>query len=125
MDNKFSYTYSASKNAEVEEIRRKYTTTSKNDERIEKLRKLDRSCEIPGQITAIITGIIGTAAFSLGIYMMFGTSLFGAGAAIGIMGLILMAAAVPVYNIITKAQRKKIANEIIELCDKIEKDSPI
>ena len=126
MDNKFIYTYSPLKNAEVEEIRRKYLPSEhKPDERLERLRQLDRSCEFPGQIAAIIAGIIGTALFAFGMITMFGSQLYVSGSMMSIGGLLIMAAAVPIFHTITKKRREQLAPEILKLSDEIENDPSV
>ena len=122
MDNKFTYEYKASKNAEVEKIKSKYLPPAAVDERLEQLKKLDKSCERPGQIAAIIVGILGTAVFSFGMVALFGHQKYMSGVLISMLGLIIMAMAVPVFYAITKKQRKRIAPKILKISEEIEKN---
>lgn len=119
MNNKFSYTYSASQNAEVEAIRKKYAPQPQSDDKLERLKRLDKSCELPGKLFSIIIGIIGTFILGTGLALIFTQELYVAGAIIGVVGLGIMASAVPVFNKITEARRKQLAPEIIRLSEEI------
>ena len=64
----FNYSYSAARNKEVESIRNKYIT--REETKIEKLRRLDRKVSEAGIIESLATGIIGSLIFGVG--MCFG-----------------------------------------------------
>ena len=58
MEEKFSYNYSADRNEELRKIREKYEI--KNDEeqdKLEKIRAMDRNIETPGKVCGIIFGL--------------------------------------------------------------------
>ena len=131
MDNKnqeksrFTYTYSAKKQAELKRIREKYTAPSEAEDKMARLRRLDASVTNTAQAVAIVFGVIG--ALILG----FGMSLCRTGLAVilgshsdlamvigiivGVVGGVLASLAYPIYNNIVKAKRKKLAPEIIRL----------
>ena len=123
MDNRFSYTYSASRHAEVEAIRQKYTAVPSPDDKLLQLRRLDKSCELPAKIISIAVGIAGTAVFITAVILLFHAHLYAPGAVLGIIGLGIMAAAVPIFNQIVQLRRRALAPEIQRLCDEIEKQS--
>ena len=56
-DNKFEYTYSAKRQEELEKIRSKYIP--KEEDKMEELRRLDKSVTKPGTAWSIVIGIIG------------------------------------------------------------------
>ena len=95
------------------------------------LRKLDASVTKSATVVALILGIVG--ALTLG----FGMSLFMTelgeilvsnqiislilGIIFGVIGIITASLAWPVYNLIVKIRRKKLAPEIIRLADELMK----
>lgn len=132
MDNKeetFQYTYSAKEQAEVARIRKKYLPSE--EDKMEQLRKLDRGVSQKAQAWAIALGIIG--ALILGSGMSLFMSDLGEwlgsyqnlsmiiGIIIGVIGLVLVALAYPVYNRILKKERQRIAPEILRLTDELMK----
>ena len=120
MDNKFSYTYSAKRNAEVDSIRQKYLPKqSMDDDKLRQLKAMDRSCELPGKIASIIVGIMGTGLFIFSVMIFFRFDGFLIGSLLGVAGLGIMAAAVPVYYKITDKKRKQLAPEILKLTDEL------
>ncbi len=123
MDSKFSYSYSAKQHAEVEEIRRKYLPEQQTDNKLEQLKKLDKSCEFPGTVISAAVGTAGTLIFGVGLTMILVWDFFGAGICIGILGLSIMAAALPIFRKITAVRRKQLAPEILRLSEEIEKSS--
>ena len=53
----FVFTYSAKQQREIENIRKKYLP---KEDKMETLRRLDKSAEKPGTMAGIIVGVIGT-----------------------------------------------------------------
>lgn len=60
----FEYTYSSKQQKEIAEIRKKYLP--KEEDKMELLRKLDKSTERPGMIISITVGVFGSLIFGLG-----------------------------------------------------------
>ena len=129
MDNKegsFSYTYSAEDQSEVENIRKKYLPPEEN--KLEKLRKLDNSATQKAQAWAIAIGVIGTLILGTGMSLCMtelsallgGAALF-VGVAVGLVGLVLVALAYPAYNYVLKKERQRIAPEILRLTEELMK----
>lgn len=129
MDNKegsFSYTYSAEDQSEVENIRKKYLPPEEN--KLEKLRKLDNSATQKAQAWAIAIGVIGTLILGTGMSLCMtelsallgGAALF-VGVAVGLVGLVLVALAYPAYNYVLKRERQRIAPEILRLTEELMK----
>ena len=123
MENKqekaFQYSYSSKQQDEVEAIKRKYMP--KQEDKLEQLRKLDKSAETPGTVVGLILGIIGTLVMGTGMscVMVWTESLFIVGILVGLLGIIMIALAYPVYKIITKKQREKIAPMILALSEEL------
>ena len=118
-DENFEYTYSAEKQKEIEAIRKKYVT--KEEDKMEQLRKLDRDAEKPGTIVAIVLGVFGMLVFGggLSLALVWTDTLLAGGIVLGIVGIGIMAAALPIYKMVTKKQREKIAPQILELSEEL------
>ena len=129
--NGFQYTYSAKEQAELKRIREKYTPPTETEDKMARLRRLDASVTNTAQAVSLVFGIIG--ALILGIGMSLCMTEFGEilgshrdmamviGIPIGLVGGVLAALAYPMYNLIVKRERKKIAPEIIRLTDELMK----
>lgn len=120
MDKNFSYTYSSAQQEEIKRIRDKYLP-AEHENQMERLRQLDRSVTRPGMIAALVIGIVSTLILGTGMcfVMLWPDTLFMPGIAIGIVGLIGVGAAYPVYLRITKKQRNKLAPEIARLSNEL------
>lgn len=121
----FQYSYSVSQQAEIKKIREKYEPEKKTpkEDKMEQLRHLDESTTKPGMIVSIIVGIVGTLLLGVGMSctMVWAGKWFVPGIIIGVVGLIGLSMALPVYNYITKKQREKLAPEILKLTDELMK----
>lgn len=115
----FHYTYSAQRQKEIEDIRKKYLP--KVEDKLETLKRLDKDAEKPGTMAAIIVGVIGTLLLGIGMCctMVWGSSMviFVLGVVVGIIGIIILSAAYPLYKSVTKKQREKIAEQILALSE--------
>ena len=119
----FTYTYSATQQEEIKRIREKYAPPTQEEDKMERLRKLDRDVTKPGLIAALIVGIASTLVMGLGMCctMVWGENLFVPGIVIGVIGIIGICAAYPLYIRVTKKQRDKLAPEIMRLTDELMK----
>lgn len=117
----FTYTYSAAQQEEIKRIREKYAPPTQEEDKMERLRKLDRDVTKPGLITALVVGIAGTLVMGFGMCctMVWGERLFVSGIVIGVIGIVGICAAYPVYIYVTKRQREKLAPEIMRLTDEL------
>ena len=126
MENKecFSFTYSAAQQQEVEDIRKKYLP--REEDKMEQLRKLHAIPTQKAQACAIALGVIGALIMGTGMSLCMtelsgflgGTAMF-IGIPVGIVGMVLVALAYPLYNSVLKKERKKIAPEILRLSDEL------
>lgn len=124
MENKketFEYTYSAKRQEEIEKIRKKYMP--KEEDKMELLRKLDRDVTKPGSIWSLEIGIIGCLLLGVGMCctMVWAESFFVLGIIVGILGMVVMGTAYPVYVKVTKRQREKLAPQILALTEELSK----
>ena len=113
----FKYTYSAREQEEVKSIRQKYIQPE--EDKMEHLRRLDRSFNKKGTKVSIIIGIIGILLLGVGMFctIVWQEMWFIPGIIIGLIGIAVIAAAYPIYSSVTKNERAKIAPEIIRLTD--------
>ncbi|MBQ8351464.1 MAG: hypothetical protein IJY20_05425 [Clostridia bacterium] len=129
-NNTFQYTYSAAEQAELRRIREKYAgRAEKQESKLERLRRLDRGVTEKAQAVSLIFGILGALLLGLGMSLvmselaaMLGLSHIPAlvlGIALGILGGALVAAAYPMYQLVTRRARKKIAPEVLRLTDEL------
>lgn len=120
----FSYTYSAAQQQEIENIRKKYLPKEEN--KLEQLRALHNSATAKAQTWAIALGVIGALILGAGMSLFMtplGDSLGAAamviGIAAGLVGIVLVALAYPVYNRVLRKERARIAPEILRLTDEL------
>lgn len=125
----FSYTYSAKEQAELKRIREKYQT--KEETKMDKLRRLDARPSGVATKWSIITGVIGALIMGIGMSLTMTDIGYGlgiadaivmaAGVIVGIAGIALVIAAYPLYNIVLKKERKKVAQDILKLTEELMK----
>lgn len=115
---KFSYTYSAKEQEEVNRIRKKYVA---EDNKLEQLRRLDAGVTEKATAVSIIVGVIGALVLGVGMCcaMVWQGMWFIPGIVIGLAGMAVVAMAYPIYQKVLKKERKKIAPEIIRLTDEL------
>ena len=120
----FEYTYSAQRQQEVEAIRRAYLP--KEEDKMEKLRRLHYSATQKAQAASIAIGVLGTLILGTGMSLCM-TELGAAlgdfamvlGILLGLLGLILVAMAYPIFNHVLKKERTRIAPEILRLSEEL------
>ena len=120
----FEYTYSAQQQKEIEAIRNKYLP--KEEDKMERLRKLHAIPTQKAQAASLAVGVIGALILGTGMslcmtelsFLWGGIAMF-IGIPVGIVGMVLVALAYPLYNRVLKKQREKIAPEILRLSDEL------
>ena len=119
--NTFEYTYSSKQQEEIAAIKKKYMPAE--EDKMETLRRLDKSVERPGIVWGIVLGVIGILIMGGGmsLVMVGPKGLMAIGVMLGIMGMIVMAIAYPVYKNITKRQRELLGPQILALTEELEK----
>ena len=120
----FEYTYSAQRQQEVEEIRKKYLP--KEEDKMEKLRKLHSIPTQKAQAASIAIGIIGALILGTGMSLCMsdlgdglGNLAMAVGIPVGIAGIVLVALAYPVFKRTLQRERERIAAEILQLADEL------
>lgn len=109
----------------VQKIRTQYT--EKEDTELDALRELDRKVNRPANVFSYVFGSISTMIMGAGMSLVMTD--IGAtvgiensmmpGIVIGVIGMILMIVNYPIYKNILGSRRKKYADKIIALSDKI------
>ena len=122
MENTFSYNYSAKDNAEVRAIRNKYLP--KSESKLEELKRLDETVQTSGMVESLCAGIGGALIFGLGLCLamqVIGSGLVTmiVGILIGIVGIVGMLAAYPVYRKVFTATKEKYAPRILQLTEEL------
>ena len=133
MENKesFNYTYSAKEQEEIKAIRKKYAVQEKTEDKMEQLRRLDAAVTQKATSVSLVFGVIGALILGMGMSLamtdigkiigLLGGMAMLIGILIGIIGIVLVSVAYPIYNSIIKKEREKIAPEIIRLTDELMK----
>ena len=128
-ENGFSYSYSAREQEEIKRIRKKYAEDSaRTDESsIERLRRLDASVTKKGTTVSLIVGTLGSILMGSGMSLVMTDlgallpemlSLF-IGIAVGVVGMVGVALAYPIYKAITKKERERIAPEVLRISEEL------
>ena len=135
MENKendaFCYTYSAKEQEEIKNIRKKYAVPEASEDKMERLRRLDKSVTDKATTKSLIVGIIGALIMGTGMSLVMTDlgEIFGAyqnaalyiGILVGIVGIVLVGYAYPVYNRVLKKERERSAPEILQLTEELMK----
>jgi len=125
MDNQsFEYTYNAAQQQEIKDIRSKYLP--REEDKMERLRKLHNSATQKAQSASIAVGVIGALLLGTGMSLCM-TELGAAlgllslilGVAVGLVGILLVALGYPVYNRILTRERRRIAPEVLRLSEEL------
>ena len=121
-ENQFTYTYSAKENKEIQEIRKKYLPQVES--KLDELKRLDAKVQNSGMVESLSAGIGGALICGLG--MCFAMQVLGNGIAmmilgilIGLIGMVGMLVAHPVYRKKQKKAKEKLAPRILELTEEL------
>lgn len=121
----FNFTYSAKEQEEIKKIREKYNPPVETEDKMTQLRRLDAKVNSKASTPAIVIGVIGTLIMGFGMSLIM-TDLGNdtltdmiIGIAVGVVGLLLVCLAYPIYNRRLKKEREKAAPEIMRLTDEL------
>ena len=127
----FRYTYSTKEQTEIQNIRKKYETTDEREDKMAQLRRLDASVSSKATAAALAVGIAGALLMGLGMSLVMSdlSKILGIhqdlgmllGIITGVIGIVPVCFAYPLYNRTLKKEREKIAPEIMRLTDELMK----
>jgi len=115
----FEYTYSAQEQEEINRIREKYLPPEERETKMEQLRRLDAGVYQKATAWSLMLGILSTLVMGVGMCCCLVWSLFALGIAIGVVGIVGMSLAYPVYNLLIRREREKIAPQILKLSEEL------
>ncbi len=120
MDKKWMYAYSAptpQEREEIKSIRDSYAEKEMTD--LEVLRKMDASVKTPPLVLALFLGIAGLLIFGTGLTMVLEWDIAAGGIFTSVAGALIMGSAYPAHCLVFRRRKKKYADKIIELSDKL------
>ena len=128
-ETRFKYTYSASEQEEIKRIRQKYQP--QEEDKMSRLRRLDEKVTQKATSVSLVVGIVGALVMGTGMSLVM-TDLGAVlgmsdmismviGVITGLLGIVLVALAYPVYNNVLKKEREKVAPEILRLTEELMK----
>lgn len=119
MGDKFTYSYSAKEQQEIEQIRQKYIP--KTESALDQMKKLDHHVTQKATMIAIVFGTLSTLILGTGMCfsMVWSQHLFYQGIIIGLIGIIGIGVTMPLYRYVLKNERRKIADRIFQLSQQI------
>ncbi len=127
----FQYTYSAKEQAELKKIRDKYLSKAQGTEadKMQQILRLDASATKSASAISVCLGIVGTLIMGsgmslimtdLGKILSLGTAeAMTVGMITGIVGMVAVLCAYPLYHLLAEKKRKKIAPEILRLTEEL------
>lgn len=123
----FKFTYSAKEQDEIKKIRQKYMV--QEEDGMQRLRKLDAQATGKATVASLVLGIVGALLMGTGMSLIMtelagilGMTYMGSiivGVVCGVIGMILVALAYPVYKKVLMSERDKIAPEILRLSEEL------
>ena len=114
----FNYTYSAKQQEEIKRIRQRYAP--REEDKMEQLRRLDEGAKRPGTVVSLAVGTVGALLLGVGMSCtMVWQNLFVLGILVGLVGIVGVALAYPLYISVTKKQREKIAPQVLKLSEEL------
>ena len=118
----FEYGYSAptaGERREIEGIRNKYLPAGERQQKLERLKMLDRKVKRPAVLLAAVLGVCGTLLFGLGLSMVLEWAMYLWGSLVSLAGAVLAVVAVPLYRRVYGRRKKKYAEEILRLSSEL------
>lgn len=121
MSDKFTYSYSAKEQQEIEQIRQKYIP--KTESALDQMKKLDHQVTQKATMFAIAFGIVSALVLGLGmcLTMVWAEQFFYLGIVIGVVGIICVSLTLPLYRRVLAKERHKVADTIIQLSQEYSK----
>ena len=119
MSERFDYRYSARRQEEIEAIRKKYLPREEQEDKMERLRRLDRSLGTPGTIVSLALGIACALVFGAGMCCFLVWSRWIPGGNLCAAGAAGMLVAPWLYRKLVEQRRIRLAPEILRLTEEL------
>ncbi len=129
---RFDYSYSAPNNEEkrlIESIRRQYVDDETDEDedkdlkqKLAAIKNMHKKASGIPKLISIIVGIFGTLVFGIGLTCALEWNSIVAGVIVGIIGMVIMICAYPIYQLLRRYGKKKYGGEIVKLADELKSD---
>lgn len=104
----------------AERLRRTYAPKTKEETKVEKLKRLDETVTRLASVQALIIGIVGALLLGVGMCLsMVFTGWFALGVVVGIVGLAVCGINWPLYQRAINRGRDRVRGEVLSLADEI------
>ena len=115
----FEYTYSAQEQEEIKKIREKYLPPEERETKMELLRRLDAGVNQKATAWSLVMGILSTLVMGVGMCCCLVWGIYALGIPVGVVGIVGVSLAYPVYNWIIRRERERIAPQILKLSEEL------
>lgn len=117
----FTYSYSTEEQEEIRRIRARYRKETSREQKMRELRELDQKSTSAATAAGISVGIMGTLMMGGGmsIALKMTASFLALGIILGLLGIVVIILAYPVYRKVLERTKKKYADRILQLTDEL------
>lgn len=117
-DGKFTYNYTApteSERREIEDIRRRYGEDVRAEDKLAKLRGLDKRVKNPPMIIAVLVCVASVLVFGFGLTLVLEWGHIAFGVPVMIVGIAGIVAVKPLHTALLKRNKRKYGADILRL----------
>lgn len=115
----FEFSYCAPEQEEIRRIRERYLPPQERKTKLDLLRELDAGVTWRGTMCSIALGTVSSLVMGLGMSLCMVWQRIAPGIVIGVIGMIGVAAAYPVYRRVTDREKKRITPQILKLTEEL------
>lgn len=115
----FEFSYCAPEQEEIRRIRERYLPPQERKTKLDLLRELDAGVTRRGTMCSIALGTVSSLVMGLGMSLCMVWQRMAPGIVIGVIGMIGVAAAYPVYRRVTDREKKRITPQILKLTEEL------
>jgi len=115
----FEFDYSADEQEEIRKIREKYLPQEERQTKLDQLRRLDAAVCSKATAWSLVLGIVSTLIMGVGMCCCLVWERMVLGIPIGILGMVGMGLAYPVYLGVLRRERERVAPQILALTDSL------
>ena len=120
--NKFEYSYSApneTERREIEDIKSQFVPSERKEDKLTKLRRLNRKVNNPPKIFAYCFGFASLLIFGVGMTMVLQWSLYLWGSLVTAVGVALMCVTHLIFKAFLKRRKKLYGQDIIDISNEL------